>query len=163
MALQGRTYKVLIWAHTALCSLRAILWWPVAHMLLVLRDQGQPWWQWGEAAPASSQMGTGACDHPCGSGEGSSLLHPQGDVSSWHTRALLLSPLCLEKVFECWGKASGFHSTQLTGTMNSVLVFPCTMSIIIFINRESKHHLRFSQSSLNLNHNVLSHFARASL
>lgn len=50
-------------------------------------------------------------------------------------------------VFERWGKASGFHSTQLAHTVNSILVFPCSVHII-FINWERKSHLSLPRSSL---------------
>lgn len=50
-------------------------------------------------------------------------------------------------VFELWGKASGCHSTQLASTVNSILVFPCTVHIV-FINWERKSHLSLPRSSL---------------
>lgn len=51
-------------------------------------------------------------------------------------------------VFEHWGKASAFHSAQLASTVNLVLVFPCTVCIVVFINQERKSHLSLPRSSL---------------
>lgn len=95
-------------------------------------------------ACASTQAGLRAHEHPCSSGKDCSLTHSQGDVSSGQTGFTSV----FGEVFEHWGKASAFHSPQLASTVNSVLVFPCTVCIVVFINRIRKKHLSLPRSSL---------------
>lgn len=102
------------------------------------------------AQRAEAVIGAAACvcsqaARDQGSGGVCSPMQPQG-VSPGQTGPWVLSSP-FGDVFKPWGKASGVHSTQLASTVNSILVFPCTVHIL-FINWERKSHLSLPQSNL---------------
>lgn len=94
--------------------------------------------QWGEAAASSqAERDKGRSPQPHAS--------PRSLTGIDWSKGPFIS--VFGDVFELWGKASGCHSTQLASTVNSILVFPCTVHIV-FINWERKSHLSLPRSSL---------------
>lgn len=86
-------------------------------------------------ACASSQGKPRAREHPHGGGKRLPSLRRCLTGADW---SIVAFTSVFGEVFEHWGKASALHSAQLESMLRSILVFPCTVCIIIFINREKE-------------------------